>query len=260
MAENFRHAEILKLAREQGNVVVDDLAAHFGVTLQTIRRDLTELCDAGRLTRVYGGAVLPSGVSNIGYEDRRVLNADAKELIASRVAAEIPEAASVFLNIGTTTEAVARALLNHRNLMVVTNNLNVANILAANESAEVIVAGGVLRRADAGLVGDVTLEMVRHFKVDIAVIGTSALDEDGDLLDFDFREVRVSQAIIRQARKTYLAADVSKFQRNAPVRIASLSEVDAFFTDSAPSAPVAALCREWGTRVVTADAAAAQPA
>ncbi|WP_366655411.1 DeoR/GlpR family DNA-binding transcription regulator [Fodinicurvata sp. EGI_FJ10296] len=255
MAQIFRHQEILKLAREQGNVVVEDLAAHFGVALQTIRRDLTELCDAGKLTRVYGGAILASGVSNIGYEDRRVLHAREKESIAARVAAEIPDAASLFLNIGTTTEAVARALLNHRNLLVVTNNLNVANILASNETAEVIVAGGVLRRADAGLVGDVTLEIVQHFKVDIAVIGTSALDEEGDLLDFDFREVRVSQAIIRQARRTFLAADTSKFARTAPVRIASLADVDLFVTDAPPPVPVVERCREWGTRIEISDAA-----
>lgn len=255
MAQNFRHGEILKIAREKGAVVVEDLAAHFGVTLQTIRRDLTELCDAGRLTRVYGGAVLPSGVTNIGYEARRVLQAEEKERIAARVAQEIPDSASLFLNIGTTTEAVARALLNHRNLMVVTNNLNVANILAMNDSIEVIVAGGVLRRTDAGLVGDMTLEMVRHFKVDIAVIGASALDEEGDLLDFDFREVRVSQAIIAQARRSFLAADSTKFRRSAPVRIASLAEVDTFFTDMPPPGPVLARCREWGTRVVTLERA-----
>lgn len=249
MAVTFRHAEILQLAREKGAVVVEDLAAHFGVTLQTIRRDLTELCDSGHLTRVYGGAVLPSGVANIGYEERRTLNSDAKEQIGRAVAAEIPNAASVFLNIGTTTEAVARALLGHRDLMVVTNNLNVANILAANETVEVIVAGGVLRRADAGLVGDVTLEMVRHFKVDIAVIGASALDEDGDLLDYDFREVRVSQAIIRQSRRTWLAADASKFTRTAPVRIASLAEIDTFFTDAPPPPKVAQSCSAWGTEV-----------
>ncbi len=251
MAQNFRQTEILKLARDQGKVVVEDLAAHFAVTLQTIRRDLTDLCDAGTLTRVYGGAILSSGVVNIGYEERRSLNPEEKEQIGRLCAEAIPDEASLFLNIGTTTEAVARALLGHQNLLVVTNNLNVANILAANQSAEVIVAGGVLRRADAGLVGDMTLEIVRHFKVDYAVIGTSGLDEEGDLLDFDFREVRVSQAIIRQARRTFLVADRSKFGRSAPVRIASLSEIDTFFTDALPPAAVLQLCEGWGTAIRT---------
>ena len=252
MAQNFRQTEILKLARDQGKVVVDDLATHFAVTLQTIRRDLTELCDVGQLTRVYGGAILSSGVVNIGYEERRAINPDEKERIGRLCAEEIPHEASLFLNIGTTTEAVARALLGHQNLLVVTNNLNVANILAANATAEVIVAGGVLRRADAALVGDMTLDMVRHFKVDYAVIGTSGLDEEGDLLDFDFREVRVSQAIIRQARRTFLVADHSKFARSAPVRIASLSEIDTFFTDAPPPAVVQTLCDEWSTRIALA--------
>ncbi|MDA3889704.1 MAG: DeoR/GlpR family DNA-binding transcription regulator [Allgaiera sp.] len=253
MAQNFRHGEILQLARDRGKVVVEDLAGHFGVTLQTIRRDLTELCDSGQLTRVYGGAILASGVANIGYEDRRRLHAEEKDRIGRLCAQAIPDEASLFLNIGTSTEAVARALLGHRNLMVVTNNLNVANILAQNPSAEVIVAGGVLRRADAGLVGEVTLEMVRHFKVDFAVIGTSAMDEDGDLLDFDFREVRVSQAILEQARKRFLVSDRSKFARTAPVRIGSLAAVDCFFTDAPPSQRVVQLCAEWGTEIAIAE-------
>lgn len=254
MAQNFRHGEILQLARDNGKVVVEDLATHFGVTLQTIRRDLTELCDSGQLTRVYGGAILASGVANIGYEDRRRLSADEKDRIGRLCAKAIPDEASLFLNIGTTTEAVARALLGHRNLMVVTNNLNVATILAQNPTAEVIVAGGVLRRADAGLVGEMTLETVRHFKVDFAVIGTSALDEDGDLLDFDFREVRVSQAILKQARRRFLVADRSKFARTAPVRIGSLADVDTFFTDAPPPERVAALCAEWDTAIEVAGA------
>lgn len=254
MAQTFRHAEILEIARVKGRVIVEDLAAHFGVTLQTIRRDLTDLCEAGRLDRVHGGAVLPSGVTNIGYEDRRVLNAPAKERIAASVAQQVPRGASLFLNIGTTTEAVARALLNHRDLMVVTNNLNVANILSVNEGIDVIVAGGVLRRSDAGLVGDIALDMLRHFKVDIAVIGTSALDEDGDLLDFDVREVRISQAIIKQARQAWLVADASKFIRSAPVRIASLADIEQFITDAPPPDRVATLCAEWQTDVTVCDA------
>lgn len=250
MAQNFRQGEILKIAREQGKVVVEELSSHFGVTLQTVRRDLTELCDAGQLTRVYGGAVLASGVANIGYEERRGLQVEEKERIGRACAEAIPEGASLFLNIGTTTEAVARALLGHRSLMVVTNNLNAANILAQNAGCEVIVAGGVLRRADAGLVGDMTMEVVRQFKVDFAVIGASALDEDGDLLDYDVREVKVAQAILSRARKRFLVADRSKFTRSAPVRIASLSEVDAFFTDAPPPARVATACRGWKTEVV----------
>jgi DeoR family glycerol-3-phosphate regulon repressor len=252
MAQNLRHTEILDLAKKHGRVVTEDLAAHFGVTVQTIRRDLTEMCEAGHLSRVYGGAILRSGVSNIGYEERRQLNPEAKTRIAEACAAQIPENASLFLNIGTTTEAVARALLKHRNLLVVTNNINVATTLAGNPDCEVIVAGGTLRRSDGGLVGDVTRDMVRQFKLDFAVIGASALDSDGDLLDFDYREVRVARSLIEHARRSVLVADHSKFERSAPVRIASMAELDLFITDAAPPERVSRLCEDWHTRIVTA--------
>lgn len=252
MSQSFRQPDILEIARRQGKVTVEDLAEHFGVTLQTIRRDLTELADAGKLERVHGGAVVPSGTTNIGYEHRRGLNEEAKTAIARACARDIPEYASIFLNIGTSTEAVARELLRHRNLMVVTNNMNVANILVENADCQIIVAGGTLRRSDGGLVGNLTTQTIEQFKFDLAVIGCSALDEDGDLLDFDIQEVGVSQTIIRQSRKTFLVADQSKFQRSAPARIASLRDIDVFYTDCALPSALSQHCEEWKTRVIVA--------
>lgn len=258
MSLNFRQSDILNLARTEGRVTVDGLADRFGVTVQTIRRDLSELADAGHLERVHGGAVLRSGVSNIGYEDRRILNQSAKDAIARACAEHIPDGASLFLNIGTSTEAVARQLMAHRNIMVVTNNINVANILVANVDAKIIVAGGVLRPSDGGLIGNLTIETIRQFKFDYAVIGCSALDLDGDLLDFDVQEVTVSQTIIKQARRTFLVADHSKLQRTAPARIASLQSIDRFFTDLPLPPELAKRCKEWDT-VVEACAADLDP-
>ncbi len=252
MSQTFRQPEILEIVRRDGKVTVEGLATHFGVTLQTIRRDLTELADTGRLERVHGGAVLPSGTINIGYEERRSLNPEAKAAIARACAARIPDDISLFLNIGTSTEAVAQELVRRRNLMVVTNNMNVANILVANPDCEIFVTGGNLRRADGGLVGNLASETIRQFKFDLAVIGCSALDRDGDFLDFDIQEVGVSQAIIRQSRRTFLVADHSKFTRSAPARIASLAQIDTFFTDRPLTAELAASCEEWGTQVVVA--------
>lgn len=255
MTLSFRQTEILDIARAEGRVVVDDLATRFDVTQQTIRRDLSDLADAGLVDRVHGGAVARSGVANLGYDQRRRMNDAAKAAIARACAARIPENASLILNLGTTTEAVARELRGHRNLTVITNNMNVANILAENPGCEVVVAGGTLRRSDGGLVGELTTQFFGQFKVDIAVIGTSALDEDGDLLDFDLAEVRVSKAIIAQARRTFLVADHSKLARSAPVRLASLADIDAVFTDLPLPAPLAAQCRDWGTEVVLGTAA-----
>jgi len=251
MAQSFRQPDILEIARTEGKVTVEGLAERFDVTVQTIRRDLSDLANEGKLERVHGGAILRSGVSNIGYEDRRGLNDEAKKDIAQRCAKAIPDGASLFLNIGTSTEAVARELLHHLNIMVVTNNMNVANILVANPDCQIMVAGGMLRRSDGGLVGDLTARVIEQFKVDYSVIGCSAMDEDGDILDFDVQEVGVSKAIIRQSRKTFLVSDHSKFSRNAPARIASLSEVDALFTDRPLSETLAKRCAEWGTEIHT---------
>ncbi len=250
MALSIRQTEILDLARAEGRVIVDDLAGRFSVTSQTIRRDLSELAEAGLVDRVHGGAVLRAGVSNIGYDERRRMNAEGKAAIGRACAALIPDNSSMILNLGTTTEAVARELLGHRNLTVITNNMNVANILVANESCEVIVAGGNLRRADGGLVGDMAADFMAQFKVDFGVIGTSALDGDGDLLDFDASEVRVSRAILRQSRSRVLVADASKLTRRAPVRIASLVDLDTVVTDQPLPAPLGERCEEWQTRVV----------
>lgn len=249
MALSIRQNEILELARVEGRVVVEDLAQRFAVTLQTIRRDLGDLAEAGLVDRVHGGAVPRMGMVNLGYEARRRMNAEAKTAIAAACAAEIPDNSSLLLNLGTTTEAVAQALLHHSNITVVTNNMNVANILAANPSCEIMVAGGALRRSDGGLVGELATQFIEQFKVDFAIIGTSAMDHDGDLLDYDLAEVRVSRAILRQARRAFLVMDHSKLGRSAPARIASLAEIDTVFTDRALPDSLAERCADWQTRL-----------
>ncbi len=249
MNTETRHRHILARARQSGKVQATPLAASLNVAVQTIRRDLRQLTEAGLLERTHGGAVLPSGTRNIAYDDRRALNRDAKHRIAARAAMLIPDNASLFLNIGTTTEAIARALRQHKNLKVVTNNLNVATTLMDTPTCEVIVAGGKLRATDGGLTGDLASLAIARFKVDFAVIGTSAIDLDGDLLDFDAEEVRVSQAIIAAARQTIVVADKAKFTRKAPVKIGSLQEVDHFVTDGIPSERLANACADWHTKV-----------
>lgn len=250
-----RQQAIFHLARERRLVMVDDLADRFGVTRQTIRRDLNEMVDRRVLSRTHGGAMLAGGVANLGYADRRAHAGPAKAAIAAAAARDIPNDCSLFLTIGTTTEAVARALIDHRNLLVITNSLNVAQILSANPEIEVIVAGGVLRRADNGLVGEATLDLIAQFKVDQAIIGVSAVDADGSLLDFDVREVRAVRAVLENARRSVLVTDRSKFQRAAPVRIAPLAALDALYTDGPPPPDIAALCRRDGVAVTVAQPA-----
>ena len=259
-----RQNRILEIARQAGRVTVEELSARFDVTPQTIRKDLNELCDKRMLTRIHGGAILSSGVENVGYDARRMIASEEKEAIAHAAAARIPDSASLFINIGTTTEAVARALLQHNGLMVITNNLNVASLMRVYPQIEVVLAGGVVRHTDGGIIGEAAVDFIRQFKVDFAVIGASAIDEDGALLDYDYREVRVAQAIISNARHVMLVCDATKFERSAPVRIGHISQVNTFVTDCCASDAVRQVCAESDVDLVEtsaeAEATPAQPA
>ena len=230
-------------------MLVDDLAVRFDVTPQTIRKDLNELCDDRLLARTHGGAMLSSGVENVAYESRRHMAAAEKVVIGQHAANLVPNNCSLFINIGTTTEEVARALIHHDGLLVISNNIHVATILMPYPRIDVIVAGGMLRKSDGGIVGEAAVDFISQFKVDLAVIGVSAIDEDGAMLDFDYREVRVAKAIIANARKVMLVADTMKFTRTAPVRVAHLSDVDIFVTDRPPPEAIADLCRSNGVQI-----------
>jgi DeoR family glycerol-3-phosphate regulon repressor len=249
-----RHSEIIELAKDSGRVLVDELATHFNVTPQTIRKDLNDLCEQRLLSRIHGGALFPSGIENMEYEARRKIAADEKDAIGKAAARIIPDNASLFINIGTTTEAVSNALLDHSGLMVITNNINVANRMRVYPSIEVVIAGGVVRGSDGGVVGEAAVDFIRQFKVDYAVIGASAIDHDGALLDFDFREVKVAQAIIANARQVILVSDRTKFERTAPVRIGHLSQVDTFITDRCDIASIRRICVDSEVDLVEATA------
>ena len=230
-----RHTKIEHLVRAKGFITIEHLAAQFDVTPQTIRRDINVLSQEGSIHRYHGGAGLPPSTENVAYTQRKVLCLKEKEQIARMVAACIPDHASLFINIGTTTEEIAKLLCGHERLRVITNSLNVASILAGNENFEVIVAGGLVRPRDGGIVGPLTIDFIQQFRVDFGIIGISGIDMDGTLLDFDYREVRAARAILDNSRKVFLAADHTKFGRNAMVRLGSIGEIDALFTDRQPT-------------------------
>jgi DeoR family glycerol-3-phosphate regulon repressor len=238
MTPNPRQQRLLRYVQEQHSSTVDELATRLGVTAQTIRRDVQRLAEAGLLARFHGGVSIPgSTIENLAHHERESLNVEGKRRIAGAVAQAVPDGCSLFINIGTTTEAIARALMRHSGLRIITNDLNVAATLSRNRNCEVIVAGGVVRSRDGGIIGEATIDFIRQFKVDIALIGISGIEADGSLRDYDYREVKVAQAIIEHAREIWLAADVTKFNRPAMVKVADLSQIDRLFTDAPPPEP-----------------------
>ena len=230
MKQTQRHDAIIELVKKQGYVSTEELVEQFAVSPQTIRRDLNDLAEQKMILRHHGGAALPSSSVNTSWHDRKATQTAEKERIARRVASEIPDGATLFIDIGTTPEAVAHALLDHNDLRIVTNNLNVANTLMVKEDFRIILAGGELRSRDGGIIGEATL--------DFGILGISGVDSDGSLLEFDYHEVRTKRAIIENSRHVMLVVDHTKFGRNAMVNMGSISMVDAVYTDVLPPAGV----------------------
>lgn len=235
MRQNTRHKKIIQLVKEEGFISTEVLVAHFAVSPQTIRRDLNELAENNLVRRHHGGAsLLESSVVNDSYINRKQKTAKEKMAIAKAMAQHIPNGASLFIDIGTTAEALATALLQHSDLRVVTNNINVASILMQKPDFRVIVAGGEVRNKDGGIVGEATIDFIKQFRMDFGIITISGLDLDGSLLDFDYQEVRVTQAIMECSQEVFLPLDHTKFGRNAMVNIGSVKQINKLFTDVEP--------------------------
>jgi DeoR family glycerol-3-phosphate regulon repressor len=225
MKQTQRHDAIIELVKKQGYVSTEELVEQFAVSPQTIRRDLNDLADQNRILRHHGGAALPSSSVNTSWHDRKATQTAEKERIARKVASQIPNGATLFIDIGTTPEAVAHALLDHENLRVVTNNLNVANTLMQKDDFRIILAGE-LRSRDGGIIGEATLDFISQFRLDFGILGISGIDSDGSLLEFDYHEVRTKRAIIENSRHVMLVRpQVGRCDGN----MGSISMVDAVY-------------------------------
>ena len=244
MKQISRQQEITDLVQQHGYVSTESLVEKFGVSPQTIRRDLNELADENKIRRHHGGATIPLSSSNTAYSTRQTQHAPEKNRIAEALVKHIPDGATLFIDIGTTPEAVAKALLKqHTDLRIVTNNLNAAMILMTNPDFKVILAGGEVRNRDGGIVGEATLDFIKQFRLDFGILGISGIDLDGSLLDFDYHEVRVQKEIIKNSRSVYLAVDNTKFGRNAMVKLGSITEIDMLITDQEPPEEIVSLLK-----------------
>lgn len=261
MTPNPRQMKLLDEVRVRGAVSVERLAERLGVTLQTVRRDVQRLAEAGLLARFHGGVSMPASRPSASEEWRRrqALRADAKQRIAQAVVAAIPDGSALMLGVGTTVEAVARELLARRRLTVVTHSLHVAAVLADHPDCRVLVAGGLLRARDRGVEGEATVSFLRGFKVDVALFSAIGLDADGTIRDQDLRDQKAVQTMMEQARETWLLADASKFHRPALVASHRLEQVDHLFTDAPPPPPFPQLLARAGVAWTVAGSGTAPP-
>ena len=231
MKQAQRHQEILELLSQCGFATTEELVAHFDVSPQTIRRDLNELAELEKIQRHHGGASLPS-FGNIGNGCAwKVAQQEEKNRMARAIADRIPDGASLFINTGSTAEAVARALLDHRDLRIITSSLNVASILTARDDFTVIIAGGEIRSADGGVIGSAVRDFLSQFRVDFGITSVKAVDSAGTLLVNDFHDAAITQILLSNSRCALLATDHTKFGQGAMIKVADIGLINVLFTD-----------------------------
>lgn len=229
-----RREAILKLLTERPRLPVGELAALYATSEDSIRRDLRQLAEAGRIRRVHG-AVLPAAPPLAAYPDRVGQSAAAKAAIARATVVRLIDGATVFLDAGSTALAVAKAIPLKARLTVVTPSLPVALVLADHTSVETIVLGGRLDAASRATVGGETLTRIGEINADLAVVASCSLDAIAGLTSTGYEEARVKRAMIAASGETIAIATSDKIGVISPHQIAPTGAVACLITDNALS-------------------------
>ncbi len=245
-----RQSEILMLLRRDGTMRVGALAAHFDVSQQSIRKDLTALENAGLVRRVHGAVVIGGGEEYSRYSDRRLIAQREKRAIGLQVARLVPDHATVFIKSGTTTEIVAHSLAGHTGLTVILDNVATADVVRHYQGCEVLIVGGRVRRAEGAVVGDTVAEFIRQFRVSHAVVSAAAVGSNGELLGYRLSEAPIVRAVIETAQQVIVPVDSSKFGQTAPIFLGQLAEIDLLVTDHMRDPKVAEICNREGVRYI----------
>lgn len=252
MAQQRRETQLLELLRPAGEARVQDLAQAMNVTDETIRRTIRRLEGQGLVTKLHGAVHLRDAGPEAAFAVRMGVNPAAKRRIAGRLAGMIENGASLFLDVGTTTAYVAQALRDHRDLLVVTNSMMVAQALAMRNGNRVFMAGGEIRAHDGGVFGAQALAFVRQFKVTYAVMTAVGLDAGSGFTLNDMREAEFSREVIAHAGEAVMAVDSSKFGQSAPIRICEPGAIRRLVSEAAPPPDVAAMLAVAGVGVTLA--------
>jgi DeoR family glycerol-3-phosphate regulon repressor len=246
-----RHVEILKLLELQGSASIAAMARQLGVSTETIRRDVRPLVEAGSVVRIHGAVGLAGQLGEAPFERRMRENAVAKKAIAKRVASTIRDGDSIMLDTGTTTSFLARALIGHRKLTVVTNSSDIARTLATVNGNRVYMAGGELRSDSGAAFGTSAVAFASSFFVQHAIISAGAIDATG-IMDFDLHEAEFARMVLSRGQRRLVVSDSSKFGGRGFVQVCELNALSEIVTDAAPPEPLAEAFAAAGVTVVTA--------
>ena len=243
-----RRGKILEALSRDQRVLASELASNFGVSEDTIRRDLRELAEEGLLRRVYGGAV-PRSPASLTYSRRKGESTTAKEAIARAAIRFFKDGQVVFFDAGTTALEVASHLPQDLKLTVVTNSLPVGTALADHRSARVIVLGGSLMRETLATVGFETVDGYRRVRADVCVLGVASVHPEVGLGVFFHEDAEVKRAMIAAAAEVMVVASSDKLGTSAPFLVGPLSIVDRLVTDGSAAEETVRTYTEAGIEV-----------
>lgn len=243
MRKQERHELIYSMVQAAGRVRVSDLSTEMAVSEMTVRRDLEELEEQGRLLRVHGGAASATSRSfEPGFAARSQLNVEAKRQIGVATAALIRDGEALIIDAGTTTLHVAAALRPDLHVRAMALSLRVADVLADMANVTLMIPGGVVRPKERSFVGGMTVSTFDDLTFDTVILTTGGVDVDAGVTEYEFDDAQTKRAALNSARRKIIVADSSKLGAVAFVRLCPIDQIDILVTDSgAPAAQVAAL-------------------
>jgi len=251
--QSERRAQILRRVHDRGRVDVGNLAEEFGVTGETIRRDLSELQRERLVRRVHGGAVPWRGsmlVPKLAVREGHMI--EEKRRIARAALAEVPERGTLIIDSGSTALHLADLLDRDRDLVVVTNSIPIMRSLATTERPKVVGLGGKLERRTMAFVDEAGVEMLSEIHVDVLFFGCDGMSPENGYTTPYRAEVALKRAMMASARRVVMMFDSSKVANDQLFRFAKIDEVDTIYSDSGMDDMTAARIEEQGPRVVRA--------
>ena len=249
LSKKERHELILSEVRRSASIRISRLATRLGVAGETIRRDLIELGDAGLLNRTYGGATISLVTSEPVIAERSQTMVEERTRIGRGAAGLVKKDQIVMIDGGSTTYEVARNLSQlRRDLTVITNSIGVASVAGANPTFRVVLCPGTYDSREASVFGEDTVEFIRRYNADIAIIGASSLSADGPS-DMISGAAAVKRAMISRTLSTALVVTNDKFGRNSLERVCGISELSDIVTDREPQPSLRAVIEAGGTEL-----------
>lgn len=253
MLKKKRQAQIMEVLLREESVTVNQLAELLDVSSVTIRKDLTELEQAGKLYRSHGKAIIINPFTfNRSVNEKEKIAVEQKEAIGREAAKLIDQDDSIIIASGTTVHALARNIRPKHRLTVVSASLPVSQILSQDENNDIMQLGGMLRHSSLSVVGQYSKQILENCSFSKLFLGVDGIDFDYGFTTTDMREAELNQQMMRAAQKVIVLADSSKFGRRGFAKIGNIEDIDLIITDAGVSPNVVNLINDHGINLIIA--------